>query len=561
MNPTEVVRPSVEASEATAYVVLGFYLALLLGLGLVGFLRSRTGEEDYFLAGRSQGWLVSSLTIMATFFSSFALLGAPAMVYQQGAIFALFSLNVPLAGACVYVIGARMWRIGQRFGYVTPGDMVGDYYQSHMVRLVVALAGFLYVVPYVVMQMKAGGLISETLFGGERSFEVGATLLALITTLYIMVGGMRSVAWTDVVQGLLLVTGMFLGGFVAVRAMGGLASLTRAVADLGPEYLTAPGATGNFPISRLFTICVFGSIGSMLAPAQWMRYHSARSPATLRRAALIFAAVLAACFLFGTMLVGLGGRVLYPDVADPDQILVVLLGERVPVLFPAGLGVVLASTIVVAIMASSMSTADSNLHALSAVLTRDVYDRYLRPGAAQRERLWVGRLIILVTTVAALALVIVARRAEAAAETPIQQAAIQSMAMIASLGFIAISFSVQLLPIVVDIFWIRRGSATGAWAGMLAGMATVAIFSPLRSVLVGQTAAGATAAGAQASPGADGLVVQIDRLATAVPMLEGAWGLAVNVAVFAAISALTRPPDGERTRAVHAALAHRPARP
>ena len=90
--------------------VLVLYLTMLLVFGIVGYRRSKDDETDYYLAGRSQGWVVSALTIMATFFSSFALLGAPGMVYRDGAVFALFSLNVPVAGAAVYIVGSRIRR-------------------------------------------------------------------------------------------------------------------------------------------------------------------------------------------------------------------------------------------------------------------------------------------------------------------------------------------------------------------------------------------------------------------------------------------------------------------
>ncbi|MBT5831027.1 MAG: hypothetical protein HOH77_12640, partial [Candidatus Latescibacteria bacterium] len=86
------------------HVILGFYLVMLLVFGLRGYRQSQDTEEDYYLAGRGQGWVVSSLTIMATFFSSFALLGAPGMVYRDGVVFALFSLNVPVAGVAVYIL-------------------------------------------------------------------------------------------------------------------------------------------------------------------------------------------------------------------------------------------------------------------------------------------------------------------------------------------------------------------------------------------------------------------------------------------------------------------------
>ena len=80
--------------------------------------------------------------------------------------------------------------------------------------------------------------------------------------------------------------------------------------------------------------------------------------------------------------VGIGPR-------DFDQIMVVVLKRHLPELLgPAGL--LLGTLIIIAIMAAAMSTADSNLHAMSAVLTRDIYGGVLRPGASEKSRLWVG---------------------------------------------------------------------------------------------------------------------------------------------------------------------------
>ena len=113
--------------------------------------------------------------------------------------------------------------------------------------------------------------------------------------LYIMIGGMRSVAWTDALQGTLLMGGMLLAGAAAVAALGGPSAFFAKVAELPRTSLTVPGTTGSFTPEKLFTLCIFGALGSMIQPAQWMRFYAAKSAKALRRSAVIFALGLTAC--------------------------------------------------------------------------------------------------------------------------------------------------------------------------------------------------------------------------------------------------------------------------
>jgi SSS family solute:Na+ symporter len=279
----------------------------------------------------------------------------------------------------------------------------------------------------------------------------------------------------------------------------------------------------------LFTASTFASLGSLIQPAQWMRFYAAKSGDVLRKSALIFATVLTSCFFFGVMLVGLGGQVLYPivdaigeyrtntlgqvlphpDVGSAanqfDQILVVVLNNHLPELL-GPIGVFLASLILVAIMAAAMSTADSNLHAMSALLTHDIYDHFIRPYASQRERTWVGKSLIALTTIFALALVLIANRSES-----------NPLGMIVILGLLAIAFSTQLLPVAIDILFLRRGTRQGAIAGMIAGLAVVLFLSPFFPMIAGKFLGGTIAV----------MKKSID---------VGAWGLFANVIVFAVVS-------------------------
>ncbi|MCB1063633.1 MAG: sodium:solute symporter family protein [Verrucomicrobiae bacterium] len=519
-----------------AIVVLVIYLVMLLTLGVVAWRRGRTTEEDYYLAGRSQGFIVTVMTIMATFFSSAAILGVPGNVYKEGVAFMLFALNLPCAGACIYLFGARIRRIGQKRGYVTQGDMIADYYgDSAGLRMLVAVVGFLYVLPYVIMQIKAGGHLAQGLFpGAAEAFEQGAMALSLVTIIYVLIGGMRSVAWTDVLQGFLLIAGMLIAAVATIVTLGGFGGFFEKVREIDPQGLALPGPSGVYSPWKMLTICVFASIGSLVQPAQWMRLYAAKSDRVLKRSALVFSIVLPACFLFGIMLVALAGRALYPPemidgvltahphVGEFDQIVVVMVKEQLPQML--GLfGVVLVAILLVAVLAASMSTADSNLHALSAVVTRDVYDRFVRPSASENERAWVGRFTIIGATL--LALWMVRAGHENADFAPLK--------MIVNLMFAAIGFSCQLLPVTLDMLFIRRGTRAGIMAGMIAGIAVVFLFTPFPDLLFGR----------------DGATPVADSVAPLRSLFDiGFTGFVVNAAVFALVSAFTRRLDPERTK-------------
>ena len=84
-------------------------------------------------------------------------------MYRDGLAFVPFALNLTIGGVGIYFLGSRMHRLGKANGYVTPADLVGDYYGGNAVRLLAALTGAC-MLPYVIMQIKAGGYLAERLF-------------------------------------------------------------------------------------------------------------------------------------------------------------------------------------------------------------------------------------------------------------------------------------------------------------------------------------------------------------------------------------------------------------
>jgi len=525
------------------HIMLGGYMLLLVWLCYYGYRKGKPTEEDYYLAGRSQGLLVSSLTIMATMFSSAALLGIPGTVYRDGLAFLPFAMNLTVGGLGIYFLGTRMHKLGRARGYVTPADLVGDYYGGTSIRILVVGTGVLYVLPYVIMQIKAGGYLAERLFphappltllGKEFDmFDTGVWVLSLLTMAYVLIGGMRSVAWTDVIQGLLLLTGMLVAGLATVIYFQGKGGYFNAVSTLPREALTMPGATGKWNPWMMFSICTIVALGAVIQPGQWMRFYAARSVKTLRQCSMVFAFVLPTCFIFGIMLVAIGARVefpptwkapteelekanpweangeyaageqvrlegnlfqaihafgadksfdeknwvpvqkLYPHEAlgpspsDGDKAVIVMTQLTVPEVFGSGWGTIIVTIILVAVLAASMSTADSNLHALSAVLTRDVFDRFVHPNASERQKTWFGRAVIIVATILAVALV----------EFSNETSGFNPLKLITQLMLLALSFCSQLLPVAIDLLFINRGTRGGAVAGLTTGIAVVLLLN------------------------------------------------------------------------------------
>jgi SSS family solute:Na+ symporter len=336
----------------------------------------------------------------------------------------------------------------------------------------------------------------------------GALLLASITMIYTILGGMRAVCWTDVFQGGLLVIGMLAGGAIVLWQLGGVSGLFEQAAALdvggsGPGgFVTIPGPAGMFPISMIFTFVLVASFGTMASPSQWMRYYSAKNPAALRRSMIIFAVVLSACYFFGTAFIGLGGKLLFPTLTDPDTVYLRIIENYLPL--------VLASFFVTTIMAAAMSTANGNLHAMSALVTKDIYRRFVRPGAGEREMVWVGRSVI--TTASVLSLWIALQ---------------PNIGMIVQIGLLSMAVSMQMFPSLIGPLWwkgqTRAGTAWGIVLGMLALLVT---FQP---VWFGISTFGRSPLGIH----------------------YGFWGFAVNLAVIWLVSKFTRPVPAETVARFH----------
>lgn len=141
------------------------YLMVTVGLGIAANRRLSIDLEDFLLYGRRAGFVVLYLTVVATYHSAFAFLGSGGFFYTHGIGFWDAGAWTVLVGAITYVLGSRIWALGKRFQYITPADMLADFYESEVVRIVVALVSVVFTILYIQVQAQGLGYIISVASG------------------------------------------------------------------------------------------------------------------------------------------------------------------------------------------------------------------------------------------------------------------------------------------------------------------------------------------------------------------------------------------------------------
>ncbi len=432
-----------------ATTLIFIYLAFTIVLGAVANRRMEVDLEDFLLYGRKAGFIVLYLTVVATFHSAFAFLGSGGFFYTHGVGFWAAGTWTLLVGAITYVLGTRIWALGKAFGYITPADMLADFYESEAVRVAVAVVSVLFTILYIQVQAQGLGYIINVASGGRISFEVGTLILLVVAATYLMAGGLRAVYWTDVLQGIWMYVAVWVGALVLAQELfGGPLELWRAVSEERPDLLTLPGPRGFFTPGMWIGMTVTLSFGIVFQPHMMIRYYTAVDAKTLKLLGATTPIYLMTLYI-PAALVGLGGALVLPDIEVPDQIFPELLFRFAS---PWLTGVILAGA-----AAAAMSTLDSILHANMTVLTRDVYQRYVVPDRTQAHYVWVGRGIVLALLGVGYGL------------------SVRTFDFLVVLVTLSGSGALQLMPGILGVCFPGRRTLTraGVLTGMIVGMGTL----------------------------------------------------------------------------------------
>ena len=225
-----------------AGIAVGLYLAVVLALG-VAARRQRTGDSlaEFYLAGRQLSGPVLLLTLYATQYSGNTLIGYPGEAYRLGFSWVM-SVGFMMAIIVTYLLFApRLHHLAKRHQFVTPGDWLTYRFHSPSLTLLANVLLIAAIANYLLAQLMAMGHVTAGLSGGAVPYWVGVVLLTLVVLVYETIGGMRAVAWTDALQGVMLAVGLTGLLLAASPTPDNLAAVTTWIAQEAPEKVSVPG--------------------------------------------------------------------------------------------------------------------------------------------------------------------------------------------------------------------------------------------------------------------------------------------------------------------------------
>ena len=440
--------------EILAFIL---YFLIVLGIGIFFFFKSKNaGEKEYFLGGRSMGPWVTALSAQASDMSAWLLMGLPGSILAFGFGEVWIGIGLALGTAANWIFVAKRLR---RFSSAANDSITLPQFLSNRfgsghkaLQIVSALIFLVCFTVYVASSFVAGTGVFTSVFPSLKK-DVAMLIFAAIILVYTFLGGFKAVCWTDFFQGLLML--------VAVLAVPIIAA---GSGDANPDFL---GEVYTYTEAGKTVTCVFvgtpfeatwQDIASGLAwglgyfgmPHILVRFMSIKKAKDITKAATI--AIIWVTLALGAVIVLaiLGRMIMGPELIESGNQSLVFVEMAKKFFHPFLAGVLMA-----AIIAASMSTADSQLLVASSSFTSDIYKPVLRKKASDKEALWVGRLIVLV--VAVVAYFIASSKSQGAQ-------AIMNLVENAWAGFGSSFGPVVLLA----LFW-KRLTYKGALAGVIGG--------------------------------------------------------------------------------------------
>jgi sodium/proline symporter len=451
-------------ADLLTIAVIGVYALILIGIGSWASTKIHN-TADYIVAGRSLGFWVFTILMVASVCSGMTLVGVSGFGYNSGWPGIWEQIFVPLAAAfCIIVFGVKLHYVGRKMGYLTVEDYLAQRFESPRgLRGLSALAGIIVSLIYLVGQYTAISIVLIWLFNIPHWQAL--IIAGIIITVYTVIGGLYAVSWTTLIQGLILIGGVIIMAPLVIWKAGGLTHINEVLAGIDPNlvqpwfpspaYASYAYCTPEF----LFSFGILLVVGLACAPHVINNVLAAKKDEYFRWSPLIaFVIYLIVMFLvkfsgFAVRALVEEGKLVLPNTVNAQDFAFMYGVEF------AAPNVLVWALFAVIVLAAVMSTTDRLMLTIGTMFSWDIYKNLIKKEASDKEVLLVSKICVIIAAAVSLILAI---------NPP------EMLAWLIWMG-IGVMLSTFAIPLLAGLYW-RRATGKGAIASMATGLVAAGAF-------------------------------------------------------------------------------------
>ena len=427
------------------YLTLVFYLLFLFVFGLK-LTRRLKKKEDFLVAGRTLTAPVLVGTLLATWIGSGDIFSVSDLSYNHGYSSLIGSSGGWLGIIIAYFIAGRVRRFGQ---FTVPDILEARYnYWARILATVTTIIAYVTIVSY---QFRGGGWVLNIISEGKINTEQGIIVVAVFVIIYTLLAGMISVAYLDIFNGLIMITGIFLALPFLIKTGGGLAQIASNVTPRAHPFL------GNMSWVQAFGYFVPTLLLALGNGNMYQRFFSAKNEKEAQKSVIGW--VIGVIFL-GIALQSLAviGSSIFKGLGPTEAGKIILLVAH------QGVPVIIGCLLFAAIVAVIISTANSFLLVPATNVIRDIYQRFINPELSDKKAILYSRLVVVILGLVAYFLISFFPR--------ILDAAYAAYTV----------YGAGLTPALMAVFFWRRATVQGGVASITGGMVTTIIWEIINKI-------------------------------------------------------------------------------
>jgi len=440
-------------------ITIAAYLVAMIIIGAV-FSKRTNNVGDFYLGGRKLGPLVTAMSAEASDMSSYLLMGLPGLAYLTG----IADVGWTVIGLAVgtylnwLIVAKKLRNYSARIGAITIPDYFSLRYKEkkNVLMAIAAVIIIIFFVPYTASGFSACGKLFGTLFGVD--YHIAMIISAIIIVGYTSLGGFNAASTTDFIQSIIMTVALIIVLVFGINKAGGWDAVMANAHSLS-GYLSMvevhnvkTGGADPYGLLKIVSTLAWG-LGYFGMPHILLRFMAIENPEKVkvsRRVASVWVVIsMAIAVLIGVVGLAMVKNGAITPLEDSETIIINIADVLSKIgIVPA----LIAGVILAGILASTMSTADSQLLAASSSVSENLLGGMFKMNLSEKAKMIVARVVLIVISVIA---VIIAWDSNSS---------VFKIVSFAWAGFGATFGPVMLL----SLFW-KRSNKYGAVAGLIAG--------------------------------------------------------------------------------------------